>query len=145
MNISVKLEGLDDVLGMLNKLSAGANSGLRQGLLKGGELVRAEAQANCPVDTGDLRESITVEQADGTSVTVGTNLEYGIHVEFGTGAKGDPSVSHTTKSGWVYFNERTGSFVYTTGQAPQPFLVPALYSQQAEVIEAIKQGLLSAL
>ena len=114
-------------------------------MLRGGELVRAEAAANCPVDTGALKQSIVVEQADGTSVIVGTNLEYGIYVEFGTGLKGDSSVAHTTKGGWVYFNENTGGFVYTTGQTPQPFLVPALFSQQAAVVEAIKEGMLNLL
>ena len=107
--------------------------------------MRAEASANCPVDTGALSQSIVVEQVDGTAVTVGTNLEYGIYVEFGTGSQGDPSVAHTTKAGWVYFNQRTGGFVYTTGQQPQPFLVPALLSQKEAVIQAIKNGVLSEL
>ena len=145
MNLHIQLEGMDDVLNKLDALANGANSGLQKGLLHAGELVRAEAAANCPVDTGALRQSIAVEQVDGTSVTVGTNVEYGIYVEFGTGAQGDPSVAHTTKAGWVYFNERTGGFVYTTGQHPQPFLVPALLSQKEAVIQAIKDGLLSEL
>lgn len=145
MNLHIQLEGMDDVLNKLSALSSGAESGLQKGLLQAGELVRAEAAANCPVDTGALRQSIAVEQADGTAVTVGTNVEYGIYVEFGTGAQGDPSVAHTIKAGWVYFNERTGSFVYTTGQHPQPFLVPALLSQKEAVIQAIKDGLLSEL
>ena len=145
MGIQIRLEGLDEVIGKLNRMANGANSGLQRGLMQGGELVRAEAAANCPVDTGALRQSIVVEAADGTSVTVGTNLEYGIYVEFGTGSHGDSSVAHTSKGGWVYFNEKTGSFVYTTGQPPQPFLVPALFSQQSAVVEAVKAGLLSAL
>ena len=145
MNISIRLEGIGELTTRLDKIVNGADSGLMNGLMRGGEIVRAEAQANCPVDTGELRRSITVEQADGTSVTVGTNLAYGIYVEFGTGSKGDSSVAHTAKAGWVYYNEKTGSFVYTTGQAPQPFLVPALYSQKDAVIEAIKQGILEAI
>ena len=107
--------------------------------------MRAEAAANCPVDTARLRESIVVQQKSGNSVTIGPTAEYGIYVEFGTGSKGDPSVSHTTKSGWVYYNQQTGGFVYTTGQAPQPFLVPALYSQAEAVVEAVKAGLLEEI
>lgn len=145
MNISIKLEGLEDVLGKLDKLAGGADSGLKRGLMKGGELVRAEAAANCPVDTARLRDSIVVEDAGGNAVSVGTNVEYGVYVEFGTGSKGDPSVAHTTKSGWVYYNQQTGGFVYTTGQAPQPFLVPALYSQRDAVIEAVKAGVLEGM
>ena len=143
MAISYTIEGLDGLLSRLDNLGASAGSALEKGLLRGGEIVRAEAAANCPVDTGRLRSSIVV-QSDGDSVTIGPTVDYGIYVEFGTGSKGDPSVAHTTKGGWVYFNEKTGSFVYTTGQAPQPFLVPALYSQKDAVVEAIKAGLLEA-
>lgn len=145
MDLHIQLEGLEEVTGMLNRLGEGAERGLEQGLLRGGEAVRAEAVANAPVDTGRLRQSIVVEQTDGTSVTVGTNVEYGIYVEFGTGSKGDPSVSHTSKEGWVYYNEKNGGFVYHKGQPPQPFLVPALLSQKDTVVEAIKEGVLGAL
>ena len=80
-----------------------------------------------------------------SSVVIGPTAEYGIYVEFGTGSKGDSSKPHTSKKGWVYYNEKTGGFVYTTGQAPQPFLIPALYSQRDAVIAAIKQGLLAEI
>lgn len=143
--IGIQIEGMGELREKLGKLASGASSGLAKGLMKGGEIVRAEAAANCPVDTGQLRQSIVVEQQSGTSVTVGPTADYGIYVEFGTGSKGDPSVGYTTKDGWVYFNEKTGQFVYTTGQAPQPFLVPALFSQKDAVIEAVKQGLLEEI
>lgn len=147
MSLHIQLEGLEDVTAMLNRLGEGAERGLQQGLLRGGEAVRAEAVANVPVATGDLKKSIVVEQTDGTSVTVGPNLEYGIYVEFGTGPKGDPSVAHTTKKGWSYKHPKTGKevFVSFSGQKPQPFLVPALLSQKDAVIEAIKEGVLGAL
>lgn len=92
-----------------------------------------------------LNENIVVQSEGGNSVLIGPTAEYGIYVEFGTGSKGDPSKPHTSKKGWVYYNEKTGGFVYTTGQAPQPFLVPALYSQKAAVIDAIRQNLLSEI
>ena len=142
VNISIKLEGIELIAAKLNSIAGG--SALQNGLLQGGEIVRAEAQANCPVDTGRLRESIEVQSLDGTSVIIGPTAEYGVYVEFGTGSKGDPSVAHTAKKGWVYYNEKTGDFVYTTGQAPQPYLIPALYSQKDAVVDAIRQGLLSA-
>lgn len=130
MQINVNIEGADALTSRLYKLCNIGNA-----LLKGGEIVRAEAQANCPKDTGRLANSIVI----------GPTAEYGIYVEFGTGSKGDSSKPHTSKKGWVYFNERTGGFVYTTGQAPQPFLIPALYSQKDAVVEAIKQGLLAEI
>lgn len=140
MNISIKVDGINDVIA---KLKNARN--IENALIRGGEIVRAEAQANCPKDTGRLANSIVVQSEGGNSVLIGPTADYGIYVEYGTGSKGDPSKPHTSKKGWVYFNERTGGFVYTTGQAPQPFLVPALYSQKDAVIEAIRQGLLAAL
>lgn len=41
------------------------------------------AKANCPVDTGNLRDSITYKQENGT-LTVGTDVEYGKYVEYGS-------------------------------------------------------------
>ena len=140
MNISIKVDGINDVIAKLNN-----TRNIENALIRGGEIVRAEAQANCPKDTGRLANSIVVQSEGGNSVLIGPTADYGIYVEYGTGSKGDPSRPHTSKKGWVYFNERTGGFVYTTGQAPQPFLVPALYSQKDAVIEAIRQGLLATL
>ena len=136
MRINVNIEGADALTSRLYKLC-----NIENALLKGGEVVRAEAQANCPKDTGRLANSIVVQSEGGNSVLIGPTAEYGIYVEFGTGSKGDSSKPHTSKKGWVYFNERTGGFVYTTGQAPQPFLIPALYSQRDAVIAAIKENL----
>ena len=42
------------------------------------------AKINCPVRTGNLRNSITHDVAeDGKSVTIGTDVEYGMFVELG--------------------------------------------------------------
>ena len=43
----------------------------------------AEAKRVCPVDTGNLRSSIHIETGEGEA-TVGTNVESGVYVEFGT-------------------------------------------------------------
>lgn len=41
------------------------------------------AKAKCPVDTGNLRNSIS-HAASGDSAYIGTNVEYAPYVEFGT-------------------------------------------------------------
>ena len=50
--------------------------------------IQAEAQEECPVDTGTLRRSITVSPAEkeGEDIagSVYTNIEYGPYVELGT-------------------------------------------------------------
>ena len=42
-----------------------------------------EAKKNCPVDTGNLRASITVD-INGVEAEVGTDVEYAPFVEYGT-------------------------------------------------------------
>ena len=42
------------------------------------------AKALCPVDTGNLRNSITHQQYDADTEIIGTNVEYAPFVELGT-------------------------------------------------------------
>jgi len=56
-------------------------------LLRLGYKVANKAKTLCPVDTGRLRSSISVEDGEdgrGYFVKVGTNVEYAPYVEFGT-------------------------------------------------------------
>lgn len=46
-------------------------------------VVQADAKRMVPVDTGNLRGSI-VRDVSGDTATVGTNVEYAEHVEYGT-------------------------------------------------------------
>lgn len=48
--------------------------------------LQAEGYAKmlCPVDTGNLRNSITHQQIDKGSEAIGTNVEYAPYVEMGT-------------------------------------------------------------
>lgn len=62
------------------------------------------------------------------------------YVEFGTGSKGDKSVAHTTKKQWTYYSG--GQFFTTSGHAPQPFLVPALKNNSAEIKRIIRQAVM---
>ena len=64
--------------------------------------LQAEGYAKdlCPVDTGQLRKSISnaVDEAEST-VYIGTNLEYAPFVEFGTGQYAEGGGRPTP---WVY-------------------------------------------
>lgn len=128
-----------DVMEKLGKISENLTSGLRVALGEAGEIVRKAAVSDCPENTGRLKGSIT-SKVDGNTVEVGTNVAYGIFVEFGTGSKGDKSVAHTTKEQWTY--NSGGKFYTTSGQAPQPFLVPALKNNSNEIKKVIKQAVM---
>lgn len=60
---------------------------LRQGLQIVGQVAETSAKQHAPVDTGNLRRSITHEvnrDIIGLFVRYGTNVEYGIYQELGT-------------------------------------------------------------
>lgn len=133
--MQISIEGVDGVINALQNLVSGGK--LQNALAMAGEVVRADAVDNCPVDTGRLKDSITSAVEDDSAV-IGTNVEYAPYVEFGTGAQGDKSVAHTTKKHWTYYSG--GRFYTTSGHAPQPFLVPALKNNIPQIIEAFKNG-----
>ena len=60
MNISIKVDGINNVIAKLNNAR-----NIENALIRGGEIVRAEAQANCPKDTGRLANSIVVQSEVG--------------------------------------------------------------------------------
>ena len=49
-----------------------------------GGMAESYAKQLCPVDTGNLRNSITHAQADEDTEVIGTNVEYAPYVENGT-------------------------------------------------------------
>ena len=49
-----------------------------------GGMAESHAKELCPVDTGNLRNSITHTTEEETTVVIGTNVEYAPYVELGT-------------------------------------------------------------
>lgn len=84
---------------------------------KWGHDVQAAAQAGAPVDTGNLRSSISAD-VDGLSFEVGPTAEYGGFVEEGT--HGPYAIPNAF--GW-------GVTVMHPGEAPQPYMAPAFDRQ----------------
>lgn len=96
-------------------------------------LVQNEARRLCPVDTGRLRASInfSITGGDAQSLVcrVGTNVEYALWVERGTGVYGPHGtpVVPTHASHLVFTVGGRKVFVQSVkGQEAHPFLVPAL-------------------
>lgn len=128
MNIKgITLEGLDDIIGKMEKL--GGEELVDKALQRTAGLVQGQAKLLAPVASpeyggGDLRDSIKVSDVKNRSVEVFTNSDHAIFNEFGTGTKGDPSVPHTTKESWVYMGT-DGQFRTSHGMSPRPFMRPA--------------------
>lgn len=77
----------------------------------GAEAVSQSAKSMCPVDTGALRDSISVS-AEGNRAEISANTDYAAYVEFGT-----------------------------SKMAPQPYLVPSLIGNSGAVTSAMADAI----
>ena len=111
-----------------------------------GELVEGKAKLLAPVGlSGELRNKIDHKifvDGDDKGVAIGTDLDYGIYVEKGTGIYAVEG--NGRKDPWWYFDPLDGEFHYTHGQHPQPFLEPAA-TENIDKIKDIVTKVLSEL
>ena len=125
---------------LLSKFDNLQDIDLTEPLNKACLLVENDAKRKCPVDTGQLRASITHE-VEGQTGIVGTNVEYAPYVEYGTGIYARDGNGRQTP--WSY-QRADGKWITTKGQKPQAFLEPALLENENEIKrlfkEAIKEG-----
>lgn len=94
------------------------------------------AKRSTPVDTGRLRNSIT-HAVRGNDVYIGTNVEYGIWLELGTGIYASDGKGR--QSPWGYY-DRNGKYHRTRGTKPRHMLKKAASEHTEEykrIIEAI--------
>lgn len=120
----------------MKSIRADSGAVLDRALLKGGEKIRGNAVLLCLVGTGELRNSIRVQWLAPGIVTVGTNKEYAVFVEFGTGTMGDPGVPHTAKLYWRWQDEQ-GKWHTSHGHKAQSFLRAAVGKNEEKKIYAI--------
>lgn len=91
-------------------------------LEKCGLTAEGYAKMMCPVDTGNLRNSITHAIDPGEmAVLIGTNVQYAVYMEMGTGKY----VSGGRPTPWVY-QDAKGEWHKTEGNRAQPFIKPAV-------------------
>ena len=106
-----------------------------------GSRARDVAQSMAPVRTSRLRTSIASQTGrDGSTywAQIGTNVEYGPYVEYGTGRRGSDMYvasdgsAHTT-DGLVFRGD-------WPGMGPEPYIRPALYDQKALYMAVISDA-----
>lgn len=139
--MEIKLENIAEVEALLNKLADSEN--LISSINKAVLLVEAEAKKKCPVDDGQLRNSIQSKVTDKDSMVDGeifTNVAYAPYVEFGTGLFAEKG--NGRKDPWKY-QDAKGEWHTTIGNNPQPFLRPALYEKEKEILNIIKEGIIN--
>lgn len=122
------------------EVSAEIKAALLRGLEKCGLVAEGYAKKLAPVDTGNLRNSISHKVVpEETTCYVGSNVEYAVYQEMGTG-KYYPGGRPTP---WAY-QDANGDWHWTHGNPAKPFLKPAVadHAQQyRQIIEnELKKG-----
>ena len=98
--------------------------------------------ANRSVDTGRLRNSITFRvNEDEDSVSIGTNVEYAVYVECGTGKhyEGPEGEAAGRPSKWSYTDEQ-GNTHWTGGNRAKPYLKPAVADHEKTYIALLNKA-----
>mgnify|MGYP002527731936 FL=1 len=116
------------------------NAACLKALEECGLVAEGYAKKLCPVDTGNLRNSITHTVADSgeRAAYVGTNSEYGVYVECGTGVY-YPGGRQTP---WVY-QDAKGDWHLTHGQRAKPHIKHSVadhVDQYKKIIESELKG-----
>lgn len=119
------------------EVSAAIKAALLRGLEKVGLVAEGYAKTLCPVDTGNLRNSIThaVDEQEPAAI-IGTNNSYAAYVCLGTGKYADGG----RPTPWVY-KDAKGQFHWTAGNKAQPFLKPAVSDHAEQYRDILKKEL----
>lgn len=106
---------------------------------KAGHDTVTDAQASCPVDTGNLRATISVDiDADGMGFEAGPTASYGGMVEFGTAPH--EIRARNARALWWPGAAHPVRRVQHPGTAPKPYLLPAFDRQIPPAVEAMGQA-----
>lgn len=103
------------------------NEACLRALERCGSQAEGYAKDLVPVDTGNLRNSISHKVDSGEPAAyIGTNSEYAAYVEFGTGQYSTTG-GGTPKTHWVYMGD-DGKFHIGKPMKARPYLKPAVAS-----------------
>lgn len=131
---------------LVAKLEACENIDLRRPLLKVGNDIERAAKENCngafSSPTGTLKRSIRAELVGDNSVEIGSNLEYAVYVEHGTGLYAFDGQGRAASAEhpipWRY-RSSDGLWHTTYGRKATPFLIPAFNSKKYNIEKYIKE------
>ena len=85
--MAVEIKGLDSLMHKLDRMGGNVLDALEKATKQTSLAAQADARDNAPVDTGNLKQSISTEHERSTEAatsTVYTNVEYGLYQEMGT-------------------------------------------------------------
>ena len=113
------------------------HSAVEKALEECGLVAEGYAKKLAPVDTGNLRNSISHKvDPEEPAVYIGTDVKYAAYQEFGTGIYTEGG----RDTPWVYQDEK-GNWHWTRGNKAQPFLKPSVADHQKQYSQIIEQEL----
>jgi HK97 gp10 family phage protein len=134
------VKGLSDLQKQLSTLAPRLQANvMRSALRAGANVIKEEAKANVPVDSGLLRKGLKVSTRSRRGVVTASVKATGKHsyiarwIEYGTAAH--EIVSKNGKS--LLFNGKFVDKVMHPGTSPKPFLRPALESKSSAAVVAV--------
>lgn len=108
--ITMTVRGGEQLRRNLDRLAGAQRRQAQQdGLEAGARIVETHAKVLCPVDTGFLRNSITVDEVTPMQAIIAPHTDYAEYVEFGT-----------------------------SRMAAQPYMRPALDEHEGEIVQAVE-------
>ena len=132
--MGVSVDGSEVIIKLDNISSNVLPDAIRKALEQSCLIVEGDAKVRCPVDSGQLRQSINHKVEDNAG-WVSTNVEYAPYVELGTGIYSSEGGGRQTP--WVY-KDASGEWHRTSGSKPQPFMKPALEQNTSKIIDQFK-------
>ena len=84
MKIKFDFKGVEETVANMKKLSPELKRKISQQVAKSALNIQKGAKERCPVDTGALRNSITVDFYGEMSAEIAPHMPYAPYVEFGT-------------------------------------------------------------
>lgn len=113
------------------------HSAVEKALEECGLVAEGYAKKLAPVDTGNLRNSISHKvDPEEPAVYIGTNSSYAAYQEFGTGIYTEGG----RDTPWVYQDEK-GNWHWTRGNPAKPYLKPAVADHARQYRQIIEQEL----
>ena len=137
MQVNTKLLGAKETIHAIKSAVGDIEERVVLGVRNAAALVESQAKYLAPVDTGNLRNTIHMNQPKimrgEVTASVSTNCEYAPFVEFGTGMKGNGSYPYKTDENLAYSPD-------WVGQPAQPYLGKALHDNKSKIQKIIKDS-----
>lgn len=83
-SIKLEVKGVKETLAKIDLTNAKVRKAVQEQVSKSALNIQREAKRRCPVDTGALRNSITVDFYGVMSAQIGPHMPYAPYVEYGT-------------------------------------------------------------